>query len=156
MTFSEVPGEPECLLWQCLGLFPCSGPLGRITCLGCWLATVLLLHHRPSAAAGFFQSPLFSELLGRRPVRSHSLCQWHMCLLGTLAQSWPKIEGSPRILQMPQPENMWSFQVSRMQSKQQSLEWGSMLSRGFASRLITWPWERLFANIFISWFLLSL
>lgn len=35
-----------------------------------------------SLAAGFFQSPLFTEPWGRRALSFYGFCQWHMCLIG--------------------------------------------------------------------------
>lgn len=61
--------------------YSAPGP-GWVTLSGfaCWLLHFLSTT-AASAAAGFFQSPLFEELWGRRRLRFHRLCQWHMCLL---------------------------------------------------------------------------
>lgn len=59
------------------------GPLCWVTSSGfaSWLLHFLSTM-AAREAAGFFQSPLFEELWGRRRLCFHRLCQWHMCLLG--------------------------------------------------------------------------
>lgn len=123
--------EPGCWLWQCLGLFLCSGPLGWIICLGCSLASMALLYHRANTAAVFFQSPLFSELLGRRP-RSHryacDICVWQglFCKVGLRWRTHHKYcrYCSQRVC--------GAFQSAACRVNK-SIQWGSRLSPGFPS-----------------------